>query len=72
MSSLIEALLQVIHGTHDPVNFICDHPDIKAVSFVGGDAAGKHIYTRASANGVYSKSFRLFFSLRNEWVGLMN
>lgn len=44
-------VVNVIHGTHDPVNFICDHPDIKAVSFVGGDGAGKHIYTRASANG---------------------
>lgn len=43
--------IQVVHGTHDPVNFICDHPDIKAVSFVGGDAAGKHIYSRASAAG---------------------
>ncbi|XP_013139923.1 PREDICTED: probable methylmalonate-semialdehyde dehydrogenase [acylating], mitochondrial isoform X1 [Papilio polytes] len=44
-------VVNVIHGTHDPVNFICDHPDIKAVSFVGGDGAGKHIYTRASAAG---------------------
>ncbi|GBP09198.1 Probable methylmalonate-semialdehyde dehydrogenase, mitochondrial [Eumeta japonica] len=43
--------VNVVHGTHDVVNFICDHPDIKAVSFVGGDAAGKHIYTRASAAG---------------------
>lgn len=44
-------VVNVIHGTHDAVNFVCDHPDIKAVSFVGGDAAGKHIYKRASANG---------------------
>ncbi|XP_047508000.1 probable methylmalonate-semialdehyde dehydrogenase [acylating], mitochondrial [Pieris napi] len=44
-------LVNVVHGTHDTVNFICDKPDIKAVSFVGGDAAGKHIYSRASANG---------------------
>lgn len=44
-------LVNVIHGAHDAVNFICDQPDIKAVSFVGGDAAGKHIYTRASAAG---------------------
>lgn len=44
-------VVNVVHGTRDPVNFICDHPDIKAVSFVGGDAAGKHIYSRASANG---------------------
>lgn len=44
-------LSKVVHGTHDTVNFICDNPDIKAVSFVGGDAAGKHIYNRASAAG---------------------
>jgi malonate-semialdehyde dehydrogenase (acetylating) / methylmalonate-semialdehyde dehydrogenase len=24
---------------------------VKAISFVGGDAAGKHIYTRAGGNG---------------------
>merc|ERR550539_2181814 len=40
-----------IHGQHDAVNFICDHPDIRAISFVGGDVAGKHIYDRGSQNG---------------------
>ncbi|XP_046967961.1 probable methylmalonate-semialdehyde dehydrogenase [acylating], mitochondrial [Vanessa cardui] len=44
-------VVNVVHGTHDTVNFFCDNPDIKAVSFVGGDAAGKHIYSRASAAG---------------------
>lgn len=44
-------VVNVIHGTHDAVNFICDHPDIKAISFVGGDKAGKHIYSRGAANG---------------------
>merc|ERR1719318_2161773 len=33
------------------VNLICDQPDIRAISFVGGDAAGRHIYTRGSTNG---------------------
>lgn len=41
----------MVHGSHDVVNAICDHPDIKAVSFVGSDAAGKHIYTRATSTG---------------------
>ena len=50
-AGLPPGVLQVVHGTHDTVNAICDHPDIKAVSFVGGDAAGKHIYARACANG---------------------
>merc|ERR1719311_1955757 len=44
-------VLNVIHGTHDAVNFICDNEHIQAISFVGGNAAGEHIYNRASANG---------------------
>ena len=44
-------VVNVIHGQHDTVNFICDHPDIRAISFVGGDMAGKHIYERGSRNG---------------------
>lgn len=39
-------VVNVVHGTVPTVNAICDHPDIKAVSFVGGDRAGKHIYDR--------------------------
>jgi malonate-semialdehyde dehydrogenase (acetylating)/methylmalonate-semialdehyde dehydrogenase len=50
-AGLPDGVLNVIHGTHDAVNFICDEPAIRAISFVGGDAAGKHIYTRAAANG---------------------
>jgi hypothetical protein len=38
-------------GAHDCVNFICDDPNIRAISFVGGDAAGKHIYERGGSNG---------------------
>jgi len=32
-------VVNVIHGTVPPVNFLCDHPDIQAVSFVGSDVA---------------------------------
>uniref|UniRef100_A0A1A9W8R5 Probable methylmalonate-semialdehyde/malonate-semialdehyde dehydrogenase [acylating], mitochondrial n=1 Tax=Glossina brevipalpis TaxID=37001 RepID=A0A1A9W8R5_9MUSC len=44
-------VVNVIHGQHDAVNFICDAPDIRAVSFVGSDQAGRHIYSRASQSG---------------------
>lgn len=44
-------VLNVVHGGHDTVNFICDDEHIKAVSFVGGNTAGEHIYRRAGANG---------------------
>ncbi len=44
-------VVNVIHGAHDAVNFICDHPDIRAISFVGSDQAGKYIYERGCRNG---------------------
>lgn len=46
-----DGVLNVIHGAKDAVNFICDAPDIKAISFVGGGVAGKHIHRRGTDNG---------------------
>lgn len=44
-------VFNVVHGSADTVNRICDDPAIKAISFVGGDNAGKHIYDRAIVKG---------------------
>lgn len=33
------------------MNFICDAPEVKAISFVGGNQAGEYIHARGSANG---------------------
>eukprot|EP00118_Oscarella_pearsei_P025106 m.307526 g.307526 ORF g.307526 m.307526 type:complete len:523 (+) comp42394_c0_seq1:50-1618(+) len=44
-------VLNVIHGSRDAVNFILDDPTIRAVSFVGSDTAGEHVYQRGSQNG---------------------
>ena len=44
-------VLNVIHGGEMAVNAICDHPDIKAVSFVGSTKVGTHVYNRATLNG---------------------
>ncbi|MDR2335248.1 MAG: CoA-acylating methylmalonate-semialdehyde dehydrogenase [Burkholderiaceae bacterium] len=44
-------VLNVIHGGEDAVNAICDHPLIKAISFVGSTKVGTHVYNRASLNG---------------------
>lgn len=46
-----DGVLNVVHGSKDAVNFICDAPEIRAISFVGGDAAGRHIHERGSRNG---------------------
>ena len=50
-AGLPSGVLSVIHGSHDAVNYICDEPRIKAVQFVGGDAAGRHIYQRCAVAG---------------------
>ncbi|KAH7176785.1 aldehyde dehydrogenase [Dactylonectria macrodidyma] len=44
-------VVNIIHGAHPTINFILDQPAIKAISFVGSNAAGEYIYTKASANG---------------------
>jgi len=46
-----EGVLNVVHGGKATVDAICDHPDIKAVSFVGSTSVGKHVYERASQSG---------------------
>ncbi|KAG9014720.1 hypothetical protein FRB94_010567 [Tulasnella sp. JGI-2019a] len=50
-AGLPPGVLNVVHGTTETVNNICDHPAIKAISFVGGDKAGAHIYNRGTKNG---------------------
>ena len=44
-------VLNVVHGGEAVVNAICDHKDIKAISFVGSTKVGTHVYHRASASG---------------------
>ncbi|KAI0316618.1 methylmalonate-semialdehyde dehydrogenase [Amylostereum chailletii] len=50
-AGLPPGVVNVVHGTVPTVNAICDHPAIRAISFVGGDRAGKHIYDRGTSNG---------------------
>ncbi|HMN81196.1 MAG TPA: CoA-acylating methylmalonate-semialdehyde dehydrogenase [Burkholderiaceae bacterium] len=44
-------VLNVVHGAADVVDALCDHSDIKAISFVGSTRVGTHVYQRASLNG---------------------
>ncbi|XP_058069431.1 methylmalonate-semialdehyde dehydrogenase [acylating], mitochondrial-like [Magnolia sinica] len=50
-AGLPAGVLNIVHGTNDIVNNICDDGDIKAISFVGSNTAGMHIYARAAAKG---------------------
>jgi malonate-semialdehyde dehydrogenase (acetylating)/methylmalonate-semialdehyde dehydrogenase len=50
-AGLPDGVLNVVHGTVDCVNFLCDDPRIRAVSFVGSNRAGEYIHDRATKNG---------------------
>jgi malonate-semialdehyde dehydrogenase (acetylating)/methylmalonate-semialdehyde dehydrogenase len=44
-------VLNIVHGAHEAVDSLCEHPDVKSVSFVGSDTAGRHVYRKASHHG---------------------
>jgi malonate-semialdehyde dehydrogenase (acetylating) / methylmalonate-semialdehyde dehydrogenase len=45
-----EGVLNLVHGGPDVVNHLIKHDDVRAVSFVGSTAAGKHIYSTGCAH----------------------
>jgi malonate-semialdehyde dehydrogenase (acetylating) / methylmalonate-semialdehyde dehydrogenase len=49
-AGLPPGVFNVVHGTQEVVQAICDHPDITAVSFVGSTRVAKLVYRRATAN----------------------
>ena len=50
-AGLPDGVLNVVHGAHEVVNGILEHPDIKAVSFVGSQPVAEYVYKTASAHG---------------------
>jgi malonate-semialdehyde dehydrogenase (acetylating) / methylmalonate-semialdehyde dehydrogenase len=44
-------ILNVVHGGKDVGQAITDHPEIRAVSFIGSTAVGKLVYERGAGNG---------------------
>jgi len=50
-AGLPDGVLNVVHGGKDVVNALCDHPDIKALSFVGSVPVGTAVYNRATQSG---------------------
>ncbi|CCH46279.1 Retinal dehydrogenase [Wickerhamomyces ciferrii] len=46
-----DGVINIVHGKAPTVNKIVSDPRIKAVTFVGGNNAGKYVYTEATKNG---------------------
>ena len=46
-----DGVLNVVHGDKEAVDAILDHPDVKAVSFVGSTPIAEYVYARGTAAG---------------------
>ena len=44
-------MLNVVHGDKEAVDVLLEHPDVKAVSFVGSTPIAQSIYKRAADHG---------------------
>jgi malonate-semialdehyde dehydrogenase (acetylating)/methylmalonate-semialdehyde dehydrogenase len=44
-------VVNLVNGTKTAVDGILDHPQVRAISFVGSTPVAKYIYSRAAANG---------------------
>jgi malonate-semialdehyde dehydrogenase (acetylating)/methylmalonate-semialdehyde dehydrogenase len=50
-TGLPKGVVNLVNGGRDAVNALCDHPQVRAISFVGSTPVAKHIYTRSAASG---------------------
>jgi len=50
-AGLPDGVLNIVHGDKEAVDAILDHPDIKAVSFVGSTPIAQYVYSRGTAAG---------------------
>ncbi|WP_369200205.1 CoA-acylating methylmalonate-semialdehyde dehydrogenase [Streptomyces sp. PU-14G] len=50
-AGLPDGVFNVVHGDKTAVDALCDHPDVKAVSFVGSTPIARYVYERGTAAG---------------------
>ncbi len=48
---LPKGVINLVHGGKDTVDALLDHPEVRAISFVGSSNIAKYVYSRGAANG---------------------
>ncbi len=46
-----KGVMNLVNGSKEVVNALCNHPDIKGISFVGSTPVAKHVYETATKTG---------------------
>ncbi|SIR69886.1 aldehyde dehydrogenase family protein, partial [Domibacillus enclensis] len=49
-AGLPDGVLNIVNGAHDVVNGLLEHPDVKAISFVGSQPVAEYVYKTGAAN----------------------
>ena len=50
-TGLPKGVVSLVNGAKETVDALLEHPDVKAVSFVGSTPVAKYVYSKATANG---------------------
>lgn len=50
-AGLPDGVLNIVHGAHDVVNRLLEHPKVAAISFVGSQPVAEYVYKTAAAQG---------------------
>ena len=50
-TGLPKGVVNLVNGGKDVVNALCDHPQVRAISFVGSTPVARHVYARSAASG---------------------
>ncbi|MEK3731304.1 CoA-acylating methylmalonate-semialdehyde dehydrogenase [Paenibacillus sp. FSL M8-0334] len=50
-AGLPPGVLSVVHGAHEVVNGLLEHPDVRAISFVGSQPVAEYVYKTGAAHG---------------------
>jgi malonate-semialdehyde dehydrogenase (acetylating) / methylmalonate-semialdehyde dehydrogenase len=50
-TGLPKGVVNLVNGGREAVNALCDHPQVRAISFVGSTPVAKHVYSRSAASG---------------------
>jgi malonate-semialdehyde dehydrogenase (acetylating) / methylmalonate-semialdehyde dehydrogenase len=48
---LPKGIINLVHGGKETVDALLDHPEVRAISFVGSSNIAKYVYSRGTANG---------------------
>jgi malonate-semialdehyde dehydrogenase (acetylating)/methylmalonate-semialdehyde dehydrogenase len=50
-TGLPKGVVNLVNGGRAVVDALCDHPQVRAISFVGSTPVAKHVYARSAASG---------------------